>query len=401
VPRLASHLSRLSSEGALEVFARARELERAGRSIIHLELGEPEFRPTPPVIAAASEALAAGRDRYGPSEGILPLRQAVAEYLARTRNLHYRPENVLIAPGCKTALLMCLLAVIEPGSEVLYPDPGFPMYASVTQGLGAVPVAYRLLEANRFQPDVNEIASRISPRTRVLLLNSPSNPTGTVYERPVLKGLTDLARRHDLWVVSDEIYARIIYEGAYESIAALPGMAERTLVVDGFSKSFGMTGWRLGYAVAPPSVISALTLLVINSYSCVPDFLQCGAIEALRDTQGAVAATVAEFSRRRASFSAALNRIPGFRCRPPDGAFYAWINIEDTGLNSAAICRTLLEDAGVAGIPGEAFGAAGQGFIRFSFAGAAAQLDEAIRRIASLALAWQQPRAADAHAGEQ
>jgi aspartate aminotransferase len=272
----------LSSESALEVFARARELERAGRSIIHLELGEPEFYPTPPVIAAASEALAAGRDRYGPSEGILALREAVAEYLARTRNLHYRLENVLIAPGCKMALLMCLLAVIEAGSEVLYPDPGFPMYASVTQGLGAVPVPYRLLEANRFQPDVNEIASKISPRTRVLLLNSPGNPTGTVYERPVLEALADLARRHDLWVLSDEIYARIIYGGAYESIAALPGMAERTLVVDGFSKSFGMTGWRLGYAVAPPSVISALTLLVINSYSCVLDFLQCGAIEALR-----------------------------------------------------------------------------------------------------------------------
>ncbi|MFZ0635339.1 MAG: pyridoxal phosphate-dependent aminotransferase [Candidatus Acidiferrales bacterium] len=401
MPQLASHLGRLSSEGALEVFARARELERAGRSIIHLELGEPEFHPAPPVVEAAREALAAGRDRYGPSEGIPPLREAVVEYLAKTRNLHYRAENVLVAPGCKMALLMCLLSVIEAGSEVLYPDPGFPMYASVTRGVGAVPVPFRLLEANRFQPDVNEIASQISPRTRVLLLNSPGNPTGTVYECSVLEALADLARRHDLWVVSDEIYARIIYGSAYESIASLPGMAERTLLVDGFSKSFGMTGWRLGYAVAPPSVISALTLLVINSYSCVPDFLQRGAIEALHDTQAAVAATVAEFARRRASFVSALNRIHGFRCRPPDGAFYAWINIDGTGMDSAAVCRILLEEAGVAGIPGEAFGAAGKGFIRFSFAGAAAQLDEAIRRIAGAAPAWQPARAAGARSSER
>jgi aspartate/methionine/tyrosine aminotransferase len=378
----------LTSEGALEVFARARALERQGRSIIHLELGEPEFHPAPDVVEAARKALSDGRDRYGPSEGIPPLREAVAEYLARIRHLQYDAKNIFIAPGCKTVLMMCMLCVIEPGCEVLYPDPGFPMYTSATHGLGAQPVPFRLLEENKFQPDPNEIAAKITPRTRVILLNSPGNPTGTVYDRRALAAIADLARRHDLWVVSDEIYARIIYGGEYESIAALPGMAERTLVVDGFSKSFAMTGWRLGYAVAPPEVVSALTLLAINSYSCAPEFIQRGGIEALRDSAGAVAKMIAEYTRRRASFTSALNRIPGFRCRPPEGAFYAWVNIAGTGLSADELCRVLLEEAGVAAIPGEAFGAAGKDFIRFSFAGAAALLDEAACRMESVASRW-------------
>jgi aspartate/methionine/tyrosine aminotransferase len=378
----------LTSEGALEVFARARALEREGRSIIHLELGEPEFHPAPDVVEAAREALSVGRDRYGPSEGIPLLREAVAEYLARTRHLRYEAKNIFIAPGCKTALMMCMLCVVETGCEVLYPDPGFPMYTSATHGLGAHPVPFRLLEANRFQPDAEEIAAKITPRTRVILLNSPGNPTGTVYDRRVLESIAALARRHDLWVVSDEIYARIIYSGGYESIAALPGMAERTLIVDGFSKSFAMTGWRLGYAAAPPEIVSALTLLAINSYSCAPEFIQRGGIEALRDSTGAVASMVAEYARRRAAFTAALNRIPGFRCRPPEGAFYAWVNIADTGLSADALCQILLEDAGVAAIPGEAFGAAGRDFIRFSFAGAAALLDEAALRMETAASRW-------------
>ena len=388
MPRLASHLGRLTSEGALEVFARARALEREGRSIIHLELGEPEFHPAPDVIEAAREALSAGLDRYGPSEGIPLLREAVAEYLARTRRLHYEPKNIFIAPGCKTVLMMCMLSVIEPGSEVLYPDPGFPMYASATHALGAQPVPFRLLEKNKFQPDPQEIAAKITPRTRVILLNSPGNPTGTVYDRSVLESIAELARRHDLWVVSDEIYARIIYSGAYESIAALPGMAERTVIIDGFSKSFAMTGWRLGYAAAPPEIISALRMLAINSYSCAPEFIQRGGIAALRDSSGAVATMVAEYTRRRASFVAALNRIPGFRCRPPEGAFYAWVNTADTGLSAAELCRVLLEEAGVAAIPGESFGSAGQDFVRFSFAGASALLDEAACRMESVASRW-------------
>jgi aspartate aminotransferase len=386
--RLASRIAALSGEGALAVFARARELERAGRSIIHLELGEPDFHPAAPVLEAAKRALDAGRDRYCPPAGLPELRQAVAEYLGRTRAVDAAPEQILIAPGCKIVLFMALLALVEPGDGVLYPDPGFPIYASLTRGLGGVPQPFLLEERLGFQPDLAALEAQITPRTRVLMLNSPGNPSGSVHDRKCLQGLARLAVEHDLYVVSDEIYARIVYGGAYRSIASLPGMAERTVIVDGLSKSFAMTGWRLGYAVAPPPLHAALEMLVMNSYTCVNEFVQHAAIEALRDSTGAVEAMVKQFGRRRELFPAALNRVPGFRCLAPEGAFYAWVNVAGTGLNEQAVADILLEEAGVAAIPGTAFGAGGAGFLRFSFASSIAQLEEAANRIARISARW-------------
>src|SRR5246127_3411571 len=253
--RIATRVSQLNGEGALSVFARAKELERQGRSIIHLELGEPDFHPAAPVVDSLRNAVAAGRDRYCATRGISALREEITHYLSRTRNLSIQPEQVLVAPGCKMALSLAMMALIEPGDEVLYPDPGFPIYPSFTRGLGARAVAFGLEERNKFQPDIAEIERKISPRTKVLIFNSPNNPTGTVFSDSTLAQIAELAAKHDLWVIADEIYARILFSGAYKSIWSLPGMAERTVIIDGFSKSFAMTGWRLGYAVAPRRVI--------------------------------------------------------------------------------------------------------------------------------------------------
>src|SRR6266851_4414982 len=311
--RIASRVSQLTGEGALAVFARAKQLEKLGRSIIHLELGEPDFHPAAPVVDALRGAVAAGRDRYVSPRGIPALRQAIADYLRHTRGLRVAPEDVLVAPGCKMALSLAMLALIEPGDEVLYPDPGFPIYPSFTRGLGATAVPFFLEEKNKFQPDVGEIAQKITPRARMIIFNSPNNPTGTVFSNAALEEIAKLAVKHDLWVLSDEIYARILFGGEYQSISALPGMADRTVIIDGFSKSFAMAGWRLGYAVAPVHVIDAMDLLVLNTFTCTAEFTQVAAIEALRDSTNAVEAMVSEYRKRRDQFVAGLARIPGFR----------------------------------------------------------------------------------------
>src|SRR5690348_14408795 len=338
--RIASRVSQLNGEGALAVYSRAKELERKGRSIIHLELGEPDFHPAAPVVDSLRNAVAAGRDRYCATRGIAARREEFTHYLARTRNLSLKPEQVLVAPGCKMALSLAMMALIEPGDEVLYPDPSFPIYPSFTRGLGARAVPFALREENKFQPDLAEIASKITPKTRVLIFNSPNNPTGTVYDHRAVEGIAELARQHDLWVITDEIYARIVFGGEYKSIWNLAGMPERTVIIDGFSKSFAMTGWRLGYAVAPQRVIDAMDLLVLNTFTCAAEFTQVAAIEALRDSPNAVDAMVAEYRKRRELFVAGLNRIPGFRCHSPEGAFYAWVNIEDTGLPAQELAST-------------------------------------------------------------
>src|SRR6476660_8272654 len=386
---IASRISQMSGEGALSVFARAKELEAQGRSIIHLELGEPDFHPGASVIESAQKALGAGKDRYCAVNGLPALKQEIAAYLDRTRNIKVAAENVVVAPGCKLSLFQSMMALLEPGDEVLYPDPGFPGYASISLGLGAVPVPFTLSARNQLQPDLAEVAAKITPRTRMLLTNSPGNPTGTVYTDAVQRGLAELAVKHDLWVLSDEIYARIIYGNEYLSMLRYPGMAERTLIIDGFSKSFAMTGWRLGYTVAPPEVVSALGMMVVNTYTCVAEFTQYAAIDALRDRENNTARMVGEFARRRDQFARDLNRVPGFRCLPPEGAFYAWVDITGTGTSAEELCRILLEDAGVAAIPGAAFGAAGKDFIRFSFASSMATLQEAVERIQKVSSAWQ------------
>ncbi len=387
--RIASRVSQLQGEGALAVYSRARELERQGRSIIHLELGEPDFHPAAPVVDAVRNAVASGRDRYVSPRGVPALREAIAEYLKSTRRLEVAAEQVLVAPGCKMALALAMMALIEPGDEVLYPDPGFPIYPSLTRGLGAAAVSFGLEEKNRFQPDLNEIAGKITPCTRMIIFNSPNNPTGTVFSDETLHRLAELAAKNDLWILSDEVYARIVFSGEYKSIWSLPGMAERTVIIDGFSKSFAMTGWRLGYAVAPLRVIDAMDLLVLNTFTCAAEFTQVAAIEALRDSTNAVDAMVAEYRKRRDRFVTGLNRVTGFRCQPPDGAFYAWVNIEDTGLSAEQAQRVLLEEAGVAGIAGAAFGPGGRNYLRFSLVGAWNLLEEALERMQRVSVHWR------------
>ena len=379
----------MSGEGALSVFARAKELEAQGRSIIHLELGEPDFHPGKSVIESATKALADGKDRYCAVAGVPALRDEIAAYLARTRNIKVSSGNIVLAPGCKIALFLAMMALLEPGDEVLYPDPGFPGYPSIALGLGAVPVPFTLSARNHFQPDPEEVASKITPRTRMLLTNSPGNPTGTVYTDAVQRALAELAVKHDWWVLSDEIYARIFYGGEYLSMLRYPGMHERTLIIDGFSKSFAMTGWRLGYTVAPPEVVPPLMMMAVNTYTCVAEFTQYAAIDALRDREGNTELMVGEFARRREQFVRDLNRVPGFRCHAPEGAFYAWVDITGTGMSAADLCRIMLEEAGVAAIPGAAFGPSGKEFVRFSFASSMVTLQEAVERIVKVSTAWQ------------
>jgi aspartate aminotransferase len=379
----------LNGEGALAVFSRAKELEKQGRSIIHLELGEPDFHPAPPVVDAVRSAVAGGRDRYCATRGIPALRDEIAAYLKRTRRIEVQPEEVIVAPGCKMALCLAMMALIEPGDEVLYPDPGFPIYPSFTRGLGATAIPFALVEKNKFQPDLNEIASKITSKTSVLIFNSPNNPTGTVFDEKTLHGLAALAQKHDFWLLSDEIYARILFRGEYLSPWGLPRMAERTIIIDGFSKSFAMTGWRLGYAVAPKHVIDAMDMLVLNTFTCAAEFTQIAGIEALRDSTNAVDAMTAEYRKRRDLFVAGLNDIPGFRCQSPDGAFYAWVNIEETGSTAEEIQKTLLDEAGVAAIAGAAFGAEGKNFLRFSLVSAQNLLEEALDRMQRVSAKWR------------
>ena len=387
--KIATRISQLTGEGALAVYTRAKELEKQGRSIIHLELGEPDFHPAAPVVDALRAAVAEGRDRYVSTRGIPALREGIAEYLKHTRKLDVRAEQVLVAPGCKMALALAMMALIEPGDEVLYPDPSFPIYPSFTRGLGAKAVPYALREKNRFQPDMAEIAAKITPKTRMLIFNSPNNPTGTVFSDLTLLEIAELAKKHDLWVIADEIYARILFNGEYKSIWALPGMSDRTVIIDGFSKSFAMTGWRLGYAVAQTRVIDALDMLVLNTFTCTAEFTQVAALEALLDITSAVPTMVGEYRQRRDLFVAKLNKIPGFRCQSPDGAFYAWVNIEETGRSAEEVQKILLEEVGVAGIAGAAFGAEGKNFLRFSLVSATHLLEEALERIRRVSSHWR------------
>jgi len=386
---IATRMSVMTGEGALTVYSQAKELERQGKSIIHLELGEPDFHPAASVIDALDRAVRNGKDRYCPMAGVPALKEEIAAYLFRTRNLQLSPDSVVVSPGCKLSLFLAMMAILNAGDEVLYPDPGFPGYASIALGLSAVPVPFALSEKNSLQPDLDELSSLIRPRTKAIILNSPGNPTGTVYTDSVQRRIAELAVKHDLYVLSDEIYARIIYGQNYVSMMSYTGMSERTLIIDGFSKSFAMTGWRLGYTIAPAALVPHLVMLAVNSYTCTAEFTQYAAIEALRDREGATPKMVSEFRKRRDQFVADLNTVPGFRCQIPEGAFYAWVNIAETGMSAEEVCRIMLEEAGVAGIPGVAFGDHGKEFVRFSFASSTATLQEAVQRITKVSTAWQ------------
>ncbi|MGH2351825.1 MAG: pyridoxal phosphate-dependent aminotransferase [Chloroflexota bacterium] len=379
--RLAARMERLGTEGAFEVLARARALEARGRRIVHLEIGEPDFETATHVKSAAANALEEGYTHYGPSAGLLPAREAVARYVARTRQIEVAPDRVVITPGAKPILFFTILAVVDEGDEVLLPDPGFPIYESVVRYVGGRPVPVPLLEERAFRFDPDELRRGVTDRTRLIILNSPQNPTGGVLTLDDLQAVADVARERDLWVLSDEIYSRLLYESEHHSIASLPGMAERTVLLDGFSKTYAMTGWRLGYGVAPPSLVPSLTRLQTNATSCTASFVQLAGIAALEGPQEGVEAMLAEFRRRRQAVVAGLNGIEGVRCLAPGGAFYAFPRVDVPGMSSKQVADSLLDEEGVALLAGTAFGAQGEGFLRLSFANAMDELEEGIARI--------------------
>ena len=380
--RVASRMSTIGTESAFEVSARARALEAQGHSIIHLQIGEPDFDTPAHVREAAKRALDEGATHYAPFPGIPALREAIAADVGRRKGFDADPSQVFVTVGGKGVMLYAILGLVDPGDEVIVPDPGYPIYESLTRFVGATPVPIPIRMEHEFRLDVDELASLITPRTRVLFINSPANPTGGVLTRSDLEQIAELAIRHDLWVVADEIYGRILYDGAeHVSIASLPGMAERTIVLDGFSKTFAMTGWRLGYAVVPPSLVQVYGQLIINTISCAPTFAQVGAVEALNGPQDDVDAMVVEFKARRDLIVAGLNEIPGIRCATPVGAFYAFPSIAGTGLQGAELAERLLHEAGVCVLAGTAFGGVGTDHIRISYANSRENLTEALRRI--------------------
>ena len=371
----ASRVNALSGEGAFEVLAAARRLEAAGRDVVHLEIGEPDGATPPHVIEAGVRALHDGHTRYVDPAGLPALRAAIAASLA-WRGVRAPAESVVVVPGAKPMLFYALLAVLEPGDEVLVPDPGFPIYASVVRFAGGVPVGYRL--------DAN-LAALVTPRTRALVVNLPGNPTGGVATPAALRALAELTLRHDLTVISDEVYGRLRYDGHVDSIAALPGMLERTVIVDSFSKSYAMTGWRLGFGVVPAPLVERVTMLVVNGTSCTPPFVQLAGLAALTGPQESVATAVARLERRRDWLVDGLNGLPGIRCPRPDGAFYAFPDVrkieERARLSTAQLAARLLEVHGVAVLPGTGFGPGGAGHLRLSFAVSPAVLDLALERI--------------------
>jgi aspartate aminotransferase len=379
--RLAERMGRILTETAFETLVRARALEAQGRSIVHLEIGEPDF-PTPRhIVEAAKQALDAGHTHYGPPQGLPELRQAVAWHISESRGISAGPQHCCIVPGGKPIIFFPMLALLEPGDEVIYPDPGFPIYESMIGFLGAKPVPIPLVESRGFSFDLDIFRDRLSDRTRLVILNSPQNPTGGVIPPEDLKAIAEMVGDRDLMVLSDEIYIRMGYGRPPMSIASLPGMQEKTILLDGFSKIYAMTGWRLGYGVMPEFLVDAVNKLMVNSNSCTATFVQHAGIAALTGTQQPALEMMAEFSRRRDAFIGALNTLPGFRCAAPEGAFYAFPNITGTGMSSAALAKALLEEAGVACLSGASFGKHGEGYLRFSYASSMENLMEAVDRM--------------------
>jgi aspartate aminotransferase len=391
--RLARRMSQLGTEGAFEVLARAKRLEAEGRDIIHLEIGEPDFPTAPHIIASATRAMREGRTHYAPSAGIPELRQAVAEDAGKRRGISVDPSEVVITPGAKPVFFFAVLALVESGDEVLYPNPGFPIYESMIRFLGAQPVPYALREENDFDVSAAAILQKLTPRTRLVILNSPQNPTGGVMASSEMAALAaGLAGRDEVFVFSDEIYHRLIYEGEHTSLAQFPALRDRVIILDGFSKTYAMTGWRLGYGIMHPELAEQVIRLMINSNSCTATFTQLAGIEALRGDQSSVNAMLEEFRRRRKVIVEGLNQIPGFRCAQPHGAFYAFPNVAAVGIGARELADALLNEAGVACLPGTAFGEWGEGYLRFSFANSVENIRKALDRIET----WVRKNAASA-----
>jgi aspartate/methionine/tyrosine aminotransferase len=378
----ADRMAVLGTETAFEVLARAKALERQGKSIIHLEIGEPDFDTPQNIKEAAVKALYSGYTHYVPAAGIPELREAIAEYISKTRKIPVDPEEVVVTPGAKPIIFFAILACVNPGEEVLYPNPGFPIYESVINFAGAKPVPIPLKEENDFRIDHEYVKEKITKKTKMIILNSPENPTGGVMTKDDLKLIVDcIANRDDIIILSDEIYSRIIYEGSHESIASFPGMKEKTIILDGFSKTYAMTGWRLGYGVMRRDLAEKITQLMINSNSCTCAFVQVAGIEALKGPQDFVNQMVTEFRKRREIIVERLNRIKGLTCRRPKGAFYVFPNITGTGMRSKELSDYLLNEAGVAVLPGTSFGKYGEGYLRISFANSVENIEEALNRM--------------------
>lgn len=379
--KLAQRMALLSGEGAFDVLQKARALEAQGHHIIHLEIGEPDFETPAHIVEAGKAALDAGFTHYGPTPGDPELRAALATHVSITRGINVTADNVCVVPGGKPIIFFPILAFVEPGDEVLYPNPGFPIYESMIKFAGGTPVPVPLVEERSFSFDLNVLQDLISPKTKMLILNSPQNPTGGVIPADDIRAIAELVRERDIVVLSDEIYSRIYYGEKPLSISSIPGMAERTIILDGFSKIYAMTGWRLGYGIMPKWMADAVNMLMVNSNSCTASFTQRAGLAAITGPQDDATKMVREFQTRRDLFVRELNTIPGVRCQVPDGAFYAFPNIAGTGWKSKALADALLEKGGVACLSGTSFGADGEGYLRFSMANSLENLNEAASRM--------------------
>jgi aspartate/methionine/tyrosine aminotransferase len=379
--KLAGRMDRLGTETAFEVLAKAKRLEAEGMDIIHLEIGEPDFDTPENIVEAGVQALKGGYTHYGPSPGLMEVRERIAQEVSRTRDISATADNVVVTPGGKPIMFFVMLALVDEGDEVLYPNPGFPIYESMINFVGGVPVPIRLSLDRDFDLDVDEVAGQITSRTRLMILNSPNNPCGSIIGKGELEALAGLATEHDIPILSDEIYSRFLYEGEHHSVASFPGMTDRTIILDGFSKTYAMTGWRIGYGVMPLELVEPISRLSTNSVSCTASFTQMAALEAMDGPQEEPYKIVAEFKKRRDIIVNGLNRITGIRCPMPKGAFYVFPDVKGTGMTSREFADGLLEDEGVACLAGESFGEYGKGCVRFSFANSAENIERALERI--------------------
>lgn len=385
--KLASRMNNLGTETAFEVLAKAKALESQGKSIIHLEIGEPDFDTPSNIIKAAQNALSNGYTHYGPSPGLMEVRERIAQEVSETRNISVSANNVVITPGAKPIMFFAMLALIDEGDEVIYPNPGFPIYESMINFVGGIPVPMKLLASNNFEIDINDIVDQISPKTKLMIINSPNNPCGSVISKEDLTTLANLAKQNDFTILTDEVYRRFLYEGEYFSPVSVPGMTERTIILDGFSKTYSMTGWRAGFGVMPENLVEPISRLSTNSVSCTASFTQIATLEAMNGPQEEPMRMVDEFKKRRDVIVNGLNSIPGIECPMPGGAFYVFPSIEGTGMSSKQFANDLLEKHGVACLAGESFGEYGKGCIRFSFANSMENLNEALDRINSFVIA--------------
>jgi len=378
--RLANRMERLGTETAFDVLRRAKELE-CTMDVVHLEIGEPDFATPKHIVEAAKRALDEGWTHYGPSAGLPELRAAIAEYAGRLRGVKFFPEQVVVTPGGKPVMAFAIMALVETGDEVIYPNPGFPIYESMIEYMGGRPVPIRLRLERGFRLDTEELVSMVNPRTKLIVINSPANPTGSVLTREDLRLIADTALKYNIWILADEIYSEIIYDEPFESIAQFSDVHPRLIILDGFSKTFAMTGWRVGYGIMPRDMAEKLARIETNINSCTATFIQRACLAALQGPHNEVDKMVAEFKKRRDFIVEGLNRLPGFRCLVPKGAFYAFPNIEGTGLDCKVLADRLLEEAGVACLAGTCFGKYGDGFLRFSYANSIENIACALERI--------------------